>query len=249
MARKKNTGSAARGKAARSNASPPPEPAFNPAFAALSGLRKNLTPQASPQKAKPEAILPKATPPEATPPAGEEALFRAEMADVVPLASPEDRRRPKEIPPPRAWAAPALPDEDIEVLRGLADLVSGKAQFDLIHTAEYVEGRTRGLPSRLMDQLRAGRISYQDHLDLHGLTITRAEAAVAGFILDSVTRNRRCVLIIHGRGLGSPDGVPVLKSNLESFLLRGPARKYILAFTTARPVDGGLGASYVLLRG
>ncbi|MDR2946909.1 MAG: Smr/MutS family protein, partial [Candidatus Adiutrix sp.] len=59
---------------------------------------------------------------------------------------------------------------------------------------------------------------------------------------------RGCVLLIHGRGLGSHDGVPVLKRYLETFLLRGTPRKYILAFTTARPLDGGLGASYILLR-
>jgi DNA-nicking Smr family endonuclease len=142
-----------------------------------------------------------------------------------------------------------MPDEDIEALRSLADLVSGRAEFDLTHTAEFVEGQTRGLPPTLMEQLRAGHIPFQDHLDLHGLTLIQSEAAVTRFILDSVAKGRRSVLLIHGRGLGSPDGVPVLKHNLESLLLHGPARKYILAFTTARPLDGGLGASYVLLRG
>jgi DNA-nicking Smr family endonuclease len=142
-----------------------------------------------------------------------------------------------------------MPDEDIEALRSLADLVSGRAEFDLTHTAEFVEGQTRGLPPSLMEQLRAGRIPFQDHLDLHGLTLIQSEAAVTRFILDSVAKSRRSVLLVHGRGLGSPDGVPVIKHHLESLLLHGPARKYILAFTTARPVDGGLGASYVLLRG
>ena len=218
----------------------PAAPAFNPAFAGLAGLKKNFTARAEPAPAAP------APPP--PPPAGDEALFRAEMADVIPL-TPKAPRRPKETPPLRAWQAPELPDEDIEALRSLADLVSGRAEFDLTHTAEYAEGQTRGLPLTLMEQLRAGRIPFQDHLDLHGLTLIQSEAAVTRFILDSVARGRRSVLLIHGRGLGSPDGVPVLKHNLENLLLHGPARKYILAFTTARPVDGGLGASYVLLRG
>ena len=228
---------------------PPPEaPAFNQAFAGLAGLKKNLSPKPSPVEPGPKAKGP--APPAPPPPsAGDEALFRAEMADVVPLALKSASRRLKEAPSPRAWPAPQMPDEDIEALRSLADLVSGRAEFDLTHTAEYVEGQTRGLPPTLMEQLRAGRLPFQDHLDLHGLTLTQSEAAVTRFILDSAARGRRSVLLIHGRGLGSPDGVPVIKHNLENLLLHGPARKYILAFTTARPVDGGLGASYVLLRG
>ncbi len=159
------------------------------------------------------------------------------------------KHRQKAGPPPVAWKTPELPNEDLEALRSLSDLVTGKAEFDLTYTDEYVEGQTRGLPPTLMEQLRAGRIPYQDHLDLHGYTILQAEAAVTRFILDSVALGRSSVLLIHGRGLGSKDGIPVLKRFLEDFLLRGPARKFILAFTTARPVDGGLGASYILLRG
>jgi DNA-nicking Smr family endonuclease len=219
--------------------------AFNQAFAGLAGLKKNLasrSPAAEPAR-------PPAAPAVPPPSAGDEVLFRMEMSDVVPLSPGNVSRRLKETPPPRAWPAPQMPDEDIEALRSLADLVSGRAEFDLVHTAEYVEGQTRGLPPTLMEQLRAGRIPFQDHLDLHGLTLIQSEAAVTRFILDSVAKGRRSVLLIHGRGLGSPDGVSVLKHNLENLLLHGPTRKYILAFTTARPVDGGLGASYVLLRG
>jgi DNA-nicking Smr family endonuclease len=226
-------------------AAPVDPPAFNPAFAGLAGLRKDL---ASRQPA-PAAPIPAMPPPAAPAFAGDEALFRAEMADVTPMSSRDASRRLKEVLPPRAWPTPQMPDEDIEALRSLADLVSGRAEFDLTHTAEFVEGQTRGLPPTLMEQFRAGRIPFQDHLDLHGLTLIQSEAAVTRFILDSVAKGRRSVLLIHGRGLGSPDGVPVIKHHLESLLLHGPTRKYILAFTTARPVDGGLGASYVLLRG
>ncbi|MEE9555920.1 MAG: Smr/MutS family protein [Candidatus Adiutricales bacterium] len=53
---------------------------------------------------------------------------------------------------------------------------------------------------------------------------------------------------MHGRGMNSKNQVSVLKERLRSILLRGPVRKKILAFTSARPHDGGAGASYVLLR-
>ena len=234
-------------KKSRGSPVPAGPSAFNPAFSGLAGLKNSLRPSVP---AAGPGLSPAVPPPAApVPPVADEALFRAEMADVTPLTPKAVSRRLKEAPPPRAWPTPRMPDEDIEALRSLADLVSGRAEFDLTHTAEFVEGQTRGLPPTLMEQLRAGRIPFQDHLDLHGLTLTQSEAAVTRFILDSVAKGRRSVLLIHGRGLGSPDGVPVIKPHLENLLLHGPARKYILAFTTARPVDGGLGASYVLLRG
>ncbi len=219
-------------------------PVFNQPFGALADLKKNLASLKKEEKKAPE----KPVPPPPPPPAADDDLFFMEMADVAPLDEPDKRFQPA-TPPPKAWKTPLLPNEDLEVLRNLSDLVSGKAEFDLTYTDEYVEGQTRGLPPRLMEQLRAGHIPYQDHLDLHGYTLAQAEAAVIRFILDSVALGRSCLLLIHGRGLGSVDGVPVLKRFLESFLMRGLARKYILAFTTARPVDGGPGASYILLRG
>jgi len=233
-------------KKKRQEAGPAPAreiPVFNQPFGVLSDLKKELAVKKKEEKKEP----PKAPPPPPPPPADDDLFFR-EMADVTRLPEPDKRHRPAE-PAPKAWKTPQLPNEDLEVLRNLSDLVSGKAEFDLTYTDEYVEGQTRGLPPRLMEQLRAGHIPYQDHLDLHGYTLPQAEAAVTRFILDSVALGRSCLLLIHGRGLGSADGVPVLKRFLETFLLRGLARKYILAFTSARPVDGGLGASYILLRG
>jgi len=220
------------------------ETIFNQPFGALAELKKNLAVK------KPEQVeTARPTPPPLPPPAPtDEVLFHQEMADVTPLTG-SDKLHHKDAPPTRAWKTPRLPNEDLEVLRNLSDLVSGKIEFDLTYTDEYVEGQTRGLSPSLMEHLRAGRVPYQDHLDLHGYTLSQAEAAVTRFILDSVALGRNCLLLVHGRGLGSQDGIPVLKRFLETFLVRGLARKYILAFTTARPIDGGLGASYILLRG
>ncbi|MDR2946516.1 MAG: hypothetical protein LBV79_07225 [Candidatus Adiutrix sp.] len=162
--------------------------AFNQPFGALSGLKKNLAVQAAEKKP-----APKPAPPPPPPAPSDDALFMSEMADVTPLNG-QGKRRPKEELPPHAWPTPAIPDEDMEVLRNLSDLVSGKAEFDLTYTDEFVEGQTRGLPPALMDQLRAGHIPFQEHLDLHGYTLTQAEAAVTRFILDSVALGRGCVL-------------------------------------------------------
>jgi DNA-nicking Smr family endonuclease len=54
-----------------------------------------------------------------------------------------------------------------------------------------------------------------------------------------------CVRIVHGKGLHSETGVPVLK-NLVDRLLR--QRADVLAFHSAPPAQGGRGAVLVLLR-
>ena len=96
--------------------------------------------------------------------------------------------------------------------------------------------------------LRNGEFAYQSHLDLHGLTAIEARDAVGRFLAAAHRTGQRCVLIIHGRGRNSKDHVPVLKHRLAGWLSRTSWARLVLAFTTARPCDGGVGALYVLLR-
>ena len=88
----------------------------------------------------------------------------------------------------------------------------------------------------------------QDFIDLHGFTKQEAEVELKEFLIRSYKLGLRCVLIVHGRGLNSPESLPVIKEGLPRWLAQGPIRKLVLAFATARPYDGGTGAIYVLLR-
>jgi DNA-nicking Smr family endonuclease len=174
----------------------------------------------------------------------EESLFRREMADVRPLSA-----RPGRIAQP----SPARPrreivDADAEALAELSDLVTGIGPFDITNTEEYLEGTVIGLDPRLVGRLRAGEFAYQSHLDLHGMNAEEARLAVDRFLTLAYRRGHRCVLIIHGRGLNSEGHTPVLKKRLASWLVRGAHARLVLAFTSARPCDGGAGALYVLLR-
>ncbi|MGD0625276.1 MAG: Smr/MutS family protein, partial [Thermodesulfobacteriota bacterium] len=67
------------------------------------------------------------------------------------------------------------------------------------------------------------------------------------FLKWAVMTGKRGVLIIHGRGLSSPQE-PVLKEKVIEWLTRGPWRKWVIAYASARLCDGGAGATYVLLR-
>ncbi len=97
-------------------------------------------------------------------------------------------------------------------------------------------------------KLRPGSFAYQAMLDLHGMSAAAARVEVERFIMQALAEGHREVLIVHGRGHNSKDNIPVLKERLKSWLARGRIGRSILAFTSARPADGGPGAVYVLLR-
>lgn len=139
-------------------------------------------------------------------------------------------------------------DEDRAVQAYLRDLVDGVVPFDIADSDEYIEGAVQGLDRAVLRRLRRGEYSVQAHLDLHGMNREEARDAVARFVRSSLGRGLRCVLIVHGRGLHAKDQIPVLKEKLKAWLTRGAIGSAVLAFTTARPYDGGAGAVYVLLR-
>jgi DNA-nicking Smr family endonuclease len=176
----------------------------------------------------------------------DEHLFREAMAGVEPIDRPGPRVR---APGPlsRPTRRP-LTEEELEAYAQLVDLVSGEGGFDIQYTDEYMEGAVVGIDPGLLRKLRGGDFSYQAYVDLHGMTAEEARIAVDRFVVASVLRGLRCVLIIHGRGLNSRDHIPVLKQHLSSWLHRGRLKRLVLAFATARPCDGGAGALYVLLR-
>jgi DNA-nicking Smr family endonuclease len=177
----------------------------------------------------------------------ERAAFLMAMDGVTPLKGPA-KRVPCGPPKEGDERVAGAPNEDCEVLRHLRDLVSGDADFDLSFSDEFMEGHVKGLPEKIIRSLKAGSLPIEDRLDLHGHSLGEARAALAKFISGCSLLGKKTVLVIHGRGLRSPDKTPVLKSNLENLLLKTNIKKYILAFSSARACDGGTGASYVLLR-
>ena len=102
-----------------------------------------------------------------------------------------------------------------------------------------------GLARRVLTDLRRGRWVIQGELDLHGLTREEARVALARFLVDALHAGKRCLRLIHGKGLGSPGRESILKQLSRTWLAQ---REEILAFCQARPQDGGEGALVVLLR-
>ena len=181
----------------------------------------------------------------ATPEEPEPDLFRRAMEGVRPLPRRADVR--VDGPTPASRPRPRV-SEEAEALAELSDLVRGGTNFDVSDTREYVEGAIVGLDPRVLRRLRRGDFAWQAYVDLHGMVADQARDAVLAFLRAAVRAGHRCVLVVHGRGHNSKDQTPVLKERMKSWLARGAAAHIVLAFTTARPCDGGAGALYVLLR-
>jgi len=199
-----------------------------------------------PEKPAPAAPAPPAPPPaDARRPLSDEDLWALAVEGAAPL---EDRSaRIKPDPEPIATAYGPL-DPELAAYDELRALVNGAAPFDIADSDEFIEGSARGLDHHVLRRLRRGDFAVQGHVDLHGLTREEARAELESFLARSRHGGKRCVLVVHGRGLHSKDQMPVLKDALKRWMKTARFSDHVLAFATARPHDGGLGAVYVLLR-
>ena len=179
-----------------------------------------------------------ALPEDDDPDAADEArLFREAVRGVRPLGARSPPPRP-----PRAHPRARFTRADrAAVLRESLDFQG--ADPDLASGEELVFRRP-GVQPRVLRKLRRGEYRVQREIDLHGLTVAEAKAALRQFLVHALERQVRCVRIVHGKGLRSGSRGPVLKAAVNAVLRRTGA---VLAYVSARQVDGGTGAVYVLL--
>ena len=175
------------------------------------------------------------------PPSPDEiADFQAAVADAIPLKAPARAILERRKPPPR----PLQRERDeaaavFESLHGPLDL------DDLIALGEIDSFLRTGLHRSVLRDLRRGRWTIQNHVDLHGMNRHEAHEAVSRFLADSLSSGKRCVRIVHGRGHGSPGREGILRQFVKGWLSRS---KDVLAFCHPPASDGGEGALWVLLR-
>jgi DNA-nicking Smr family endonuclease len=166
--------------------------------------------------------------------------FRAAVRDVTPLAqTPPAAGLAKPKPRARLGKASARETENLDEampLVGSADEVTGDAVLSF---------QRAGVRTQVMRRLRRGLYPVEEELDLHGLSQTAARDRLADFIAHSRDGGCRCVRIIHGKGYRSGARGPVLKTAVNLWLRR---HMDVMAFVSARAIDGGGGAVYVLLR-
>lgn len=166
-------------------------------------------------------------------------LFRKAVTGVRRL--PQARQAPAPSPR-RARAASRRADER----RALEESLLLDASELGIETGEELVWRRAGVALSTLRRLRRGEFARRAELDLHGMTQADARLALTAFLTESMDLGLRCVRIIHGKGRGSGQRGPVLKSAVNRWLQRSAG---VGAFCSARRPDGGTGAVYVLLDG
>lgn len=167
----------------------------------------------------------------------ENNLFKQVTGGVRPIT--QDRITPHQT---KKKAIPLKRQEDNRDV--MASLLSDHAPEEIESGEELLFNRP-GIQNTVMRKLRKGQYAIEAQLDLHRLIVPEAREMLADFLNNAGKHNLRCVRVIHGKGLGSPDKLPVLKGKVNSWLKQ---RADVLAFCSTPRHDGGTGAVYVLLK-
>jgi DNA-nicking Smr family endonuclease len=164
-------------------------------------------------------------------------LFRREIGPINPMQHDRadlDAALPSPLPR-QTWR------EQRQVPK---ELLSGDFDPTELETGDELVYLRPGLQRNILRKLRRGHYSVHRELDLHGYTVPQAHETLAAFLYNARLHDERCVRIVHGKGINSRNQQPILKGKLNIWLRQ---RDEVLAFCSARPVDGGTGAVYVLL--
>jgi DNA-nicking Smr family endonuclease len=172
----------------------------------------------------------------------ERQAFREAMRGVRRLRAQEpavQAARPKR----RALAAFARADRRQVLAESLAEPASPQAP--VIESGEEIQFRGARVSEQVFRNLRRGIYRVDAELDLHGLSAAQARVELQAFIAAALVAGLRVVRVIHGKGLRSGNRGPVLRRMVNTTLQR---LSVVLAFASAREVDGGTGACLVLLQ-
>lgn len=165
-------------------------------------------------------------------------LFRESVGEVKRIV--DDRA---DIGKPLPSPVPQQLHEDEQRVRD--EMFADQYDPDHLNLADGISFQRPGVQHNVIRKLRRGQYSIGSELDLHGMTSREARLALIEFLTVARKTHQHCVRIIHGKGLRSSNKGPVLKPKVAKWLTQFDD---VLAYCTARPIDGGSGAIYVLLR-
>lgn len=165
--------------------------------------------------------------------------FRTVVKDIKPLKPQNRVQAIKQKPASRRSVGSAQADHSV-----VDDFLSDHLTTSIVDSNAQLFFATSGLQHKTIRDLRQGKITPVDSVDLHRLTVTEARQVVTQFLTNSLEAGYRCVRIIHGKGELNREA-PILKNQVNNWLRQFPD---VLAFCSAPPRDGGVGAVYVLLR-
>ena len=173
-------------------------------------------------------------------------LFRRAMDDVQPLKGGGQNRQ---NPSRKDAARPNVPRQGNKAtprqVSQRTPPVPAKSLPELEH------GKAPGLDKRTALRMKRGKVAIDARIDLHGLTQEEAHRALNAFLAAAQANDRRCVLVITGKGSLkglSAGGGGVLRTNVPRWLNEPVNRARVNAFSHAAPNHGGAGALYVMIK-
>ena len=167
----------------------------------------------------------------------ERELFRQAVGPVTRIKSnPRVDTSPSKTLPKRI-KQPHFPEETV--------MLETDYHLELVSPEDRLFFYKPGVAEKTLRQLKKGQLRCESQLDLHNLTIEEAENKLHHFLSLSHKAGLRCVRIIHGKGHSSKTPYPILKNQVNNWLRH---HAFVLAFSSAKPAEGGTGAIYVLIK-
>ena len=168
------------------------------------------------------------------------------FADLADNIEDLERLEPGPRIPPEAPGNPGPGSGDAPDSSSPSSGASG-LELQFANPDEPLLGRRSSVRAREFNQLRRGHLDCARKVDLHGADLSSARRRVHAELAAAARAGEACILIVHGKGHHSPDGVARLREGLANWLREPALGKIVAACSPAQPRHGGRGALYVML--
>lgn len=169
-------------------------------------------------------------------------LFKSATQGIKPLL--HDRADTGKSPADRQQLAKRRQAATARVSSTTVDGLSDLFVIDVAAEEELYWGRD-GVQDSQLRKLKAGQVSFEGSLDLHGMSVEKARETLWDFLAEATKLEIRCVRVTHGKAARLDGKRPLLKSHVNTWLRQHPQ---VLGFTSCLGKHGGTGALYVLLK-
>ncbi|MCC5958279.1 MAG: Smr/MutS family protein [Rhodobacteraceae bacterium] len=167
-----------------------------------------------------------------------------EMPDVAQqVFTPAPEKKPKKAPRHQGGTILRPTPPGAAVMHDIAPPLS-----------DALAGAAVSMDKRKFQRMTKGKLQPEARIDLHGMTLAQAHAALNGFILRAQSQGLRLVLVITGKGKTVADDGPIprrrgaLKHDVPQWLRMAPLAGAVQELREAHLRHGGSGAYYVYLR-
>lgn len=154
------------------------------------------------------------------------------------ISAKTPKAAPKEKPP--TLANPANPESPP------ARQTAQQTERQTAHqSARRTGSAVAAIDTKSKRRLARGGLALDGRLDLHGLTLREAEAALRGFVARAAAQNHVWLLVITGKGAR---GEGKLRAAFPDWLAAPELSAHVAAYSPAGAAHGGGGAFYLRLR-